>query len=193
MNKLIRGMGILLAVLILTGLGNGARADVATIGVSFTGRTELEDGTWSEKELEGSFRGIHTGEIGADLRAWQYTVTVTGTERLRLEPLMETMPLGWDLSTARVDEVTVQSGKTTLVPITVYAAKEPPKAAEIPTEAPTAAPQPVDPEEESETGEETWAEDETAAHRGAGRGTHAGTGDPVGRKRRRPAESAGLQ
>ena len=162
MNKLIRGMGILLAVLILTGLGNGARADVATIGVSFTGRTELEDGTWSEKELEGSFRLIQNGEIVADLRAWQDTVTVTGTERLRLEPLMETMPLGWDLSTARVDEVRVQSGKTTLVPITVYAAKEPPKAAEIPTEAPTAAPQPADPEEGSETGEETWAEDETA-------------------------------
>ena len=135
MNK-IRGLIALASALLLICFCCAAIGEVATIGVSFSGLTEQEDGSYAVTSLSGSFRLIQNGETIAVLRAGEDTVTVTSTERLRLEPVMETMPLGWDLSTAGT-EIAPPGGTTLFVPVVVYASREAPKPAVIPTEAPT--------------------------------------------------------
>ena len=147
MKKMIRPIAMLLTVLFLTGLGFAARAEVATIGVSFSGINEQDDGSFAVVQLDGSFRLIQNGEVVAVLRAGSDTVNVTSTERIRLEPVMETMPLGWDLSSATA-EVVPQAGATNYIPVVVYAASEAPKPVEVPEETP--APEPV-PDDETES------------------------------------------
>ncbi|MBQ6382754.1 MAG: hypothetical protein IJJ42_04065 [Clostridia bacterium] len=139
MKNKIRRLIALAAALLLVCLCCAAMGEVATIGVSFSGMTEQEDGSYAVTSLSGSFRLIRNGETIAVLRAGEDTVTVSGTDRLFLEPVMETMPLGWDLSTAGM-EITPPAGTTMFVPVVVYASKEAPKPAVIPTEAPTSEP-----------------------------------------------------
>ena len=97
MKKMIRPIAMLLTVLFLTGLGFAARAEVATIGVSFSGINEQDDGSFAVVQLDGSFRLIQNGEVVAVLRAGSDTVNVTSTERIRLEPVMEMEVCGWPL------------------------------------------------------------------------------------------------
>ena len=178
MTKAGRCISLLLIIILLCGLVQAAGADVASLGIYFCGKRTMEDGTQQIVKLEGRFRVTQNGEEVGVIRAGKDILTLNGTERIRIEPMPESILPEWDLSTV-AREVFPEAGGTTTVSIVV----EPLKAdASIPTPeptpAPTAEPAPVpdipteeaetpsepddadEPETEPENGPETEPEDE---------------------------------
>jgi len=117
MNK--RLLSLFLCLMLLCGLWPAARAGVVTVGVSFSGVRE-ENGQTVSTKLEGSFRVWQNGEDKGWIRAGRETLELDSLERITLEPLPETIALGWDLSGATVQVQPEESG-TLIVPIVVPA------------------------------------------------------------------------
>ena len=134
MKKANRRIALMLVVLLLCGMATAAHADVVTLGVSFCGKVTAEDGTTQTVELEGKFRVTQNGEEAGIITAGKTTVTLNGTERIRIEPLPESIAPEWDLSGIARD-VYPEAGGT----MTVTIEAEPLKV-ELPTPEPTAEP-----------------------------------------------------
>ena len=123
MIKTNRCIALVLILALLCGMTVTACADVATIGIHFWGKRIAEDGNETYIPLEGRFRVLQNGEEAGIVEAGKDTLTLNGTERIRIEPMPETIAPEWDLSTATV-EVSPEAGGTMSVPIVVEPLKE---------------------------------------------------------------------
>ncbi len=139
MVKTGRCIALILVIALLCGMIQTAGADVVSLGIYFCGRRTAADGSQQIIRLEGRFRVTQNGEEAGIITAGKDILTLGSTERIRIEPLPESISPEWDLSTV-AREVHPEAGGTTTVSIVV----EPLKAdASIPTPAPTAEPAPV--------------------------------------------------
>ncbi|MBR2660964.1 MAG: hypothetical protein IKE15_06125 [Clostridia bacterium] len=146
MAKTFRCIALILVTALLCGMIQAAGADVVSLGIYFCGRRTAADGSQQIVKLEGRFRVTQNGEEAGIISAGENTLTLGSTERIRIEPIPESIAPEWDLSTV-AREVSPEAGGTTTISIVV----EPLKAdASIPTPAPTAEPSPV-PEEPVQT------------------------------------------
>ena len=148
MNQGKRLIAYVLTVMLLTGMISAASADVVTLGIYFCGVKTAEDGTQETIRLQGKFRVLQNGQEAGIIEAGKTTVTLPGTDRIRIMPMPESISPEWDLSTAYC-EVEPEAGGTTTVPVIVYPLTEKTKAPE-----PEAKPADTGKETE-ETGEET--------------------------------------
>ena len=139
MTKKSRLISLFLILALLCGTIISASADVATIGIWFCGRKTAEDGTETIIRLDGRFRVTQNGIEAGTIDAGKTTLTLPGTERIRIEPLPETIVPGWDLSTA-VCDVNPEAGGTTTVSIVVEPLKE---GTTVSTPTPTLQPDPT--------------------------------------------------
>ena len=124
-NKLKSVLTALLAAALLIAAGGApARADVMTLDIAFRGEIPQEDGGVTTLPLTGSFRVYQNGiEIGI-IHAGETTLTVTGPDRLFVEPMPETIDPAWDLSSAaREVEPTGESLITVSITVRPYAAE----------------------------------------------------------------------
>ena len=142
MKKTVRLLSLLLILLLALGGWTAAHADVVSVGVYLTGMLPAEDGTQTAVKLEGRFRIYQDGvEIGT-VKAGVETLTLDSTDRIRIEPMPETIRAGWDLSTAYQSPV-LEGGGTVLIPVIVYPLKA--AAAETEPPVPTETPAPENP------------------------------------------------
>ena len=148
MKKTSRLMAFILAVAMLCGMITVAAAEVATLGIYFCGKRTAEDGSESVIRLSGQFRVTRNGEEAGVIDAGKTTVTLSGTDRVRIAPLPETISPEWDLRTAYM-EVQPEAGGTTIVSVVVYPLKE-----DEPAPAATPAPEGREPEETPQPGTE---------------------------------------
>ena len=156
MTKASRFIVLILVAALLCGLIQTAGADVVSIGIYFCGRRTADDGTQQVVRLEGRFRVTQNGEEAGIIQAGHGILTLGSADRIRIEPIPESIDPEWDLSTA-AREVRPEAGGTTTVSIVV----EPLKAdASIPTPVPTAEPTPVPETPVQEETPETPAEPE---------------------------------
>ena len=147
MIKASRCIALILVLALLCGMIQTASADVVSLGIYFCGRKTAEDGTEQIIRLEGRFRVTQNGEEVGIIEAGKDILTLDSTERIRIEPMPESIAPEWDLSTV-AREVHPEAGGTTVVSIAV----EPLKTdASIPTPVPAAEPTPV-PETPEDTG-----------------------------------------
>ena len=140
-----KSLGILLlAVCLLAGMigMNAASGEVLTLGITFQGVYETEDGTETATRLSGSFRVFQDGVEAGVIAANGETITLTDAERIRIEPVIETMPLGWDLSSATVT-IPQDVGGMYAVTVVVHPAKKQEEAAgtPVPEEIPEVSPE----------------------------------------------------
>lgn len=139
MVKTVRCIALILVTVMLCGMIQTAGADVVSLGIYFCGRRTAADGSQQIVKLEGRFRVTQNGEEAGIITAGKDILTLGSTERIRIEPMPESIDPEWDLSTV-AREVYPEAGGTTTISIVV----EPLKAdASIPTPAPTAEPTPV--------------------------------------------------
>ena len=118
MTKANRGIALFLVLALLCGMMTTAVADVVTIGIYFCGIKTAEDGSKMTVRLNGRFRVMQNGEDAGIIEAGKTTLTLSGTERIRIEPLPESVEPGWDLSSV-AREVTPEAGGTMTVSIVV--------------------------------------------------------------------------
>ena len=118
MIKVNRWIALALALLLLCGTAPAARADVVTLGVYFCGRVAAEDGSLQTVKLEGRFRVTRNGEEVGIITAGKTTVTLSDTDRIRIEPMPESIAPEWDLSGAAQD-VHPEAGGTVTVSVVV--------------------------------------------------------------------------
>ena len=123
MTKVNRCIGLILVLALLCGLITAASADVVTLGIYFCGRRTAEDGSETIVRLEGRFRVTQNGETVGIIDAGKNTLTLNGTERIRIEPMTETIVPGWDLRSA-VREVNPEAGGTMTVSVVVNSLKD---------------------------------------------------------------------
>ena len=136
MVKTGRCIALILLITLLCGMIQTAGADVVSLGIYFCGRRTAADGSQQVIRLEGRFRVTQNGEEAGIITAGKDILTLGSTDRIRIEPLPESIDPEWDLSTV-AREVFPEAGGTTTVSIVV----EPLKAdASIPTPVPTAEP-----------------------------------------------------
>ena len=159
MMKARRFTAFFLVLALLCGMITAAGAEVATLGICFSGIRGNET-----VRLAGKFRVMQNGEEIGTIEAGRETITLTDTARVRIVPLAESIAPEWDLSTAFC-EVQPEAGGTVTVPVVVYpledgTAEIAPAVTEAPAETP--APDPEDePETEEEPAEETTEPEET--------------------------------
>ena len=118
MIKANRCIALFLVLSLLCGMITAACADVVTLGIYFCGRKTAEDGTETIVRLEGRFRVTQNGEEVGIIDAGKNTLTLNGTERIRIEPMTETIAPGWDLRSA-YQAVTPEAGGTMTVSVVV--------------------------------------------------------------------------
>ena len=160
MRKANRLAALLLALALLCGMFSAADAGVATLGICFSGVRTSGDGSETTVRLEGRFRVLQNGEEIGTIEAWKEALTLSGTERVRIVPLAETITPEWDLSTAWC-EVQPPAGGTTTVSVVVYPLKPETEAEEPPAAEP--APEPEDVPEEDQPEDEPGGEEEPEA------------------------------
>lgn len=175
MLKVHRLIALTLVLALVLGIIPTAGADVVTLGVYFCGKRAAANGTEVTVRLEGKFRVLQNGEDAGVIEAGKTTVTLPGTERIRLVPLAESIDPAWDLSTAYC-EVKPEAGGLVTVPVIVYplgTATE--KPADETTPEPPAGeeddettPAPAGGEEEDEAAEDDEEEDSAPVSRAAG-------------------------
>lgn len=160
MIKTSRCIALLLVLALLCGMITTAGADVVTLGIYFCGRRIAGDGTEKIIRLEGRFRVTQNGaEVGV-ISAGKETITLYSTERIRIEPLPETISPEWDLSGAARDVIPEAGGTVTVSivvePLTAEAAMSTPTP-EPAAEEPDEGGEPVNPAEPEEDGQEDEA------------------------------------
>ena len=100
MTKSSRCIALILVLALLCGMIQTACADVVTLGIYFCGRRTTEDGSQQTVRLEGRFRVTQNGEEVGIITAGDNTLTLNSTERIRIEPLPDSIAPEWELSTA---------------------------------------------------------------------------------------------
>ena len=118
MIKANRCIALFLVLALLCGLMTAACADVVTLGIYFCGRRIAEDGSEKIVRLDDRFRVTQNGEEAGIIEAGKNTLTLNSTERIRIEPMAESIVPGWDLSTA-TRNVTPEAGGTMTVSVVV--------------------------------------------------------------------------
>ena len=133
-------LSLILCLALLLGI-LPAQAEMVTLGIVLKGMIPQADGSFRETVPEGEFRVFQNGhEIGV-IAAGRETLTVSSSDRIRIEPLPESFTPGWDLTTAYLTP-DVTGGGVVFIPVTVYPAPETPAAPaetpapEIPAEIP---------------------------------------------------------
>ena len=126
-------------IALLCGLIQTAGADVVSLGIYFCGKRTAADGTEQIVRLEGRFRVMQNGEEAGIISAGKDILTLSSTERIRIEPMPESIDPEWDLTTV-AREVYPEAGGTTTVSIVVESLKA---DASIPTPVPAASPTPA--------------------------------------------------
>lgn len=149
---LTRFVSLLLSVILLCGLLEVARGgELTTLGVYFCGLVQREDGTSERVKLEGKFRIIQNGiEIGT-VQAGEESVLLTSADPVSIQPILRTMPAGWNIPEEGLT-FEPRSGGTVTVPFIVEAAED---GSVITTEMPEF----TDEESEEELPEEEWEEE----------------------------------
>ena len=146
MRKLIQ---LMITVALLLGLlMSAAQADVGTLGISLVGRVS-NGGEETVVPLTGVFRVLRDGEEIGVLSPGE-TMTLSGLNRVRLEPKPETFPAGWDL-TAAFCEAPMDPGGTTIIQVALTPLTD--ESAGQRMNAGTTA----EPENNSESGEDSQA------------------------------------
>ena len=138
MLKAKRLIATLLALVFVLGMIPAAGADVATLGIYLCGKRPAGSGAEATVRLEGSFRVYQNGEEVGVIEAGKTTLTLPGTDRIRIVPLPETIDPEWDISTAYC-EVLPEAGGTTTVPVILYPMKDGGDETETPAETPETA------------------------------------------------------
>ena len=152
MKKTARAAALVLSLMLLFGMLSFAGADAVTLTIRLAGEKETTDGT-ETVPLEGTFRVWQNGREIGTIRAGQDAILLDSGERVRIEPLAETISPGWDLTgaartldglNAGANEITVvlkplSSGMP--VPVTAPPAEESP--AETPSETEEETPEPI--------------------------------------------------
>ena len=123
MNLGKRLIACLLIMMLACGMITVSSAEVATLGIYFSGVRTAADGTKVTVRLDGQFRVLQNGREAGVIDAGKTTVTLPETGRVRIVPLPETISPEWDLSSAYC-EVEPEAGGTTTVPVIVYPLKE---------------------------------------------------------------------
>ena len=100
MLKAIRCIALVLVCALVCGMIPAACAEVVTLGIVFSGRRTTESGAQETVRLDGRFRVMQNGEEIGTINAGKDTLTLNSTERIRIEPLPESIAPEWDLSTA---------------------------------------------------------------------------------------------
>ena len=188
--KASRLAALMLILVLLCGLAAAARADVATLGIYFCGKRVAEDGTETIVRLDGKFSVTQNGEEIGTIQAGKETITLPGTERIRIAPLPETVSPEWDLTKAYC-EVYPEAGGTTTVSVVVDQLQDGTVAP-----VPTAEPAAVSGQDEEDT-DAGYAEDgdteetgeETTGEEGSGSGETTET-EEGGESTGTPAEAA---
>ena len=111
---------LLIAVLALGGMFS-ARGEAICLSVTLSGQTTDGEGNPAVIRLEGSFRVWQNGREVGVIRAWDGVLNLASSERVRLEPLPESIVPGWDLREAWADiqpENGVARIEVTLLPAT---------------------------------------------------------------------------
>ena len=144
MLKAIRCIALVLVCALVCGMIPAACAEVVTLGIVFSGRRTTESGAQETVRLDGRFRVMQNGEEIGVIQAGKETLTLNSTERIRIDPMPESIAPEWDLSTA-VRDVVPEAGSTVTVSIVVEPLKE---DASAPTPVPTAEPAADLPEED---------------------------------------------
>ena len=163
MIKANRCMALVLILALLCGMVTTACADVVTIGINFCGRRIAEDGSEAYVRLEGRFRVLQNGEEAGIIEAGKNTLTLNSADRIRIEPMAETIPPEWDVNTATAD-VTPEAGGTITVPIVAELLKEGSAPAKKTVPDPTV----TEPDDEDEDGlpeledADTWEDEDEA-------------------------------
>ena len=159
MKKAGRFIALLLAFALVCGTVQTACADVVTLGIYFCGRKTAEDGSQRTVRLEGRFRVTQNGEEIGTISAGKDTLTLNSTERIRIEPMPESIAPEWDLSTA-TQEVYPEAGGTMTVSVVVEPLKADASEDAEPEQTVPVTETPDDgetdtPDEQNDTGDET--------------------------------------
>ena len=128
MRKTARAAALLLALALAFGMLPFAGAEAVTLKIILAGEKETPEGTQTVP-LEGSFRVWQNGREQGTIRAGQDTMLLDSGERVRVEPLPETISPGWDLTgaTRNLDGLKTGSNEITIVlkPLSAEAARNP--------------------------------------------------------------------
>lgn len=140
MKKALQSILFALLTLTVAGALCVALAEPATVSVLFRGVTDMEDGTSSVTELEGSFRILADGiEVGT-VASGEGILALDRTDHIRVEPMAETMPVGWQIP-ATISGLSLQPGQHNVVSVTVHASSDP--AVTTPAPLPDVTPEPA--------------------------------------------------
>ena len=151
MKKTARAAALVLSLMLVFGMLSFAGADAVTLTIRLAGEKETPEGNQTVP-LEGTFRVWQNGRETGTIRAGQDTILLDSGERVRIEPLPETISPGWDLSGATqnldglkagANEITVvlkPLGSGEPVPVTAPPAEEPAVETETGTEETTPEP-----------------------------------------------------
>lgn len=145
MIKSNRCIALVLILALLCGMITAASADVVTLGIYFCGKRTAEDGSEVNVRLNGKFRVLQNGEEAGIIEAGKETLTLNGKDRIRIEPVAESIAPEWDLRTATA-EVMPEAGGTMTVPIVAELLKDGQTAPAAETDN-----EPEDPDEENDS------------------------------------------
>ena len=115
MRRFPRFLCLLLTLLLLLPAVRQAEAEIVTLGIRLSGVTEDE----STVQLSGRFRVWQNGQIAGTIEANGETLTLDSTERIRIEPVPESVDPGWDLTDAGREVIPEGSG-TVMVPVVLH-------------------------------------------------------------------------
>ena len=172
MMKASRRIALILILALFCGMIRTVSAEVVSLGIYFCGRKTAEDGSQQIVKLEGRFRVTQNGEEAGIISAGKDILTLNSTDRIRIEPLPESIDPAWDLSAAS-QEVYPEAGSTMIVSVvaellTEEAASRTPAPAAVPTARPLPAEGGADDTEPTaETGEEPEEDEEEFVPSGA--------------------------
>ncbi len=152
-------IAILLSIILICSMLEVVFAgELTTLGVYFFGLVQKEDGSSERVKLEGKFRIVQNGtEIGT-VQAGEESVLLTSAGTVTIQPILQTMPSGWQIPEEGMT-FEPRTGGTVTVPFAVQASED---STEITTEMPAFVDaetqeqeEPEDENELTETPEET--------------------------------------
>ncbi len=100
MKTALRWISLILCAALIWAAIPSACAEPVSFGVWLAGILTEEDGTETQVRLEGKFRVYQNGTEAGIISAGGETITLPNAERIRIEPLPESIGPGWDLREA---------------------------------------------------------------------------------------------
>ena len=140
MKRVLRLFSLFLCAAFLLAAVPAAHAEPVSIAVRLTGILTGEDGNETPVKLTGKFRVLQNGTEAGVISAGGETITLTSSERIRIEPMAETIEPGWDLRDA-ARSVTAEEAASGIVAVVVRPVEKEPDPTPVPV-----TPEPADPE-----------------------------------------------